>query len=179
MWILFYGEFLSERCLKSERFRKGSARIRSTPQGPARLILSVCETPRLDGDKGRGPRFGHQRCFPWQRNVFGVRSSFCSEFQKEAVIPETGKCHKQYGSTWPLLEPQPPPAAAERCCLLPGGNTHNWPCVCARVFVLITEQSVGGGDLIEQMWPMYLSLHSFFNYSFKEQWKCFTSYLQT
>ena len=43
-----------------------------------RVILSVRETPLLDRDKGGGPRFGHQRCFPWQRNVFSAELVLCT-----------------------------------------------------------------------------------------------------
>lgn len=80
--------------------------------GP-QLILSVCETPRLDGDKGRGSGLVTRGVFLGS-GMFSVWNSFCADFQREAVIPETGKCYKQYGNTWPLLE-----------LLLPRENIHN------------------------------------------------------
>lgn len=124
------------------------------PRAPADVIC-LCETPRLDGDKGRGRGLVTRGVFLGS-GMFSVWNSFCAEFQREAVIPETGKCYKQYGNTWPLLHGAAAAAsyaAAACCCRLPRENTHNWPCVC---LFLIAEhaQSVSGGDLIVQMWPM-------------------------
>lgn len=90
-----------------------------SPEGP-RLILSVCETPRLDGDKGRGPLVWSPEVFSLAAECFQCGARFCAEFQREAVIPETGKCYKQYGNTWPLVElllppPAPLPSVAP-CC---------------------------------------------------------------
>ncbi len=134
--------------------------------GP-RLILSVCETPRLDGDKGRGRGLVTRGVF-LGGGMFSVWNSFCVEFQREAVIPETGKCYKQYGNTWPLLELPPPPALlpsdAGRCQerKYTTNRVHACVHVCVRVFEITEQaQSVSGGGLIEQMWPMHLSPHSF------------------
>ncbi len=106
-------------------------RICSTPQG-RRLILSVCETPRLDGDKGRGPRFGHQRCFPWQWNVFSVELFLCGVSKGSGY----SRNRKVLQTIWQHMAPAGAAAAAsctaaECCCLLPRQNIHNY--VCARI----------------------------------------------
>lgn len=90
-------------------FRRGNLGISSTPPGPPGWFLSVCETPQLDGDRGRG-RDSVTRGVFLGSGMFSVWNSLSVEFQREAVIPETGKCYKQYGNAWPLLALPPPPA---------------------------------------------------------------------
>lgn len=76
---------------------------------PPGWFLSVCETPQLDGDRGRG-RGSVTRGVFLGSGMFSVWNSLRVEFQREAVIPETGKCYKQYGNAWLLLALLPPPA---------------------------------------------------------------------
>lgn len=129
----FMVNFCPRRWMKNESFRKGSAGICSTPQGHG-WFLSVCETPRLDGDKGRGAAVWSPDVFSLAVECFRCGTLSAWSFKGKRVIPETGKCYKQYGNTWPLAGAAAASCtAAECCCLLPRENIHNWPCVCVCV----------------------------------------------
>lgn len=108
--------FMVNSCLKDVRkirvSRKAVWGYVPLPRGPW-LILSVCETPRLDWDKGRGHGLVTRGVFLGS-GMFSVWNSFCADFQREAVIPETGKCYKQYGNTRPLLMLLLPSVVAKR-----------------------------------------------------------------
>ena len=114
--------------------------------------------------------------------MFSVRSSFCADFQREAVIPETGKCYKQYGNTWPLLELlelPPPPAllpSAAACCQ---ERIHITVRVCLCLFV---EQNTLNQPLVE-IWLCRCDLCIFplrcpLITVLQRKCKCFISHLQ-
>lgn len=110
MWTLFYGEFLSQRCKKNKSFKKGSVGICSTPQGPLADFICLWNTSAGLGQR-EGPRFGHQRCFPWQWDVFSVELFLCrlskgSGYSRNRKVLQTIWQHTASADA----------AAAERCC---------------------------------------------------------------
>lgn len=127
MWILFYGEFLSLRCMKNESFRKGSVRICSTPKGPSWSYLSVKHlgwTGTKGGDAVRSPEVFSLAVECFQCGTLSVRSLKGKQLsQKQESATNNMATHGPCWSCCRLLRP------ADCCCLLPWENTQLTVCV--------------------------------------------------